>query len=229
MPSNQVPVPIYLEIGKKKVFAAAAAWPGWCRIGRDEAGAQEALFKAGPRYASVLAKAGLDFRAPADPSALQVAERVEGNTTTDFGAPDALITGDKDPIDSSELDRMTAILESCWAVFELAVESGVGKQLRKGPRGGGRDLPGIVDHVVGAEVSYLKRLGWKVEDRKQDGREKRFARLRTGVLEGLTEAAAGNLPSEGPRGGRRWPARFYLRRSAWHLLDHAWEIEDRTL
>jgi hypothetical protein len=38
---------------------------------------------------------------------------------------------------------------------------------------------------------------------------------------------AGELPDFGPRGGERWPALFAIRRSAWHALDHAWEIEDR--
>jgi hypothetical protein len=37
----------------------------------------------------------------------------------------------------------------------------------------------------------------------------------------------GELAERGPRGGIRWPARYYVRRAAWHVLDHAWEIEDR--
>jgi hypothetical protein len=40
--------------------------------------------------------------------------------------------------------------------------------------------------------------------------------------------AHGELPDQGPRGGKRWPARYAIRRSAWHALDHAWEIEDRA-
>jgi hypothetical protein len=29
-------------------------------------------------------------------------------------------------------------------------------------------------------------------------------------------------------GEKRWPPRYVARRMAWHLLDHAWEIEDRS-
>ena len=41
------------------------------------------------------------------------------------------------------------------------------------------------------------------------------------------QRARGELPDVGPRGGKRWPAPYAIRRSAWHALDHAWEIEDR--
>jgi hypothetical protein len=48
-------------------------------------------------------------------------------------------------------------------------------------------------------------------------------------LTSLEAAARGELPRVGPRGGLRWTPRFYVRYSAWHILDHAWEIEDRLL
>jgi hypothetical protein len=37
----------------------------------------------------------------------------------------------------------------------------MGKELRKGPRGGGRDPEKIMEHVLGAEASYFRQLGWK--------------------------------------------------------------------
>ena len=83
--SNKIDV--YLEIGKKRTFAGALDWPGWCRSGRDEASALQALCDYGSRYGRVLHTARLGFQAPADPSAFVVRERLEGNATTDFGAP----------------------------------------------------------------------------------------------------------------------------------------------
>src|SRR5512142_580880 len=79
---------IYLEVGNRRTFAAALDWPGWCRPGRDEASALQALFEYGTLYANILRTARLGFQAPKDISAFIVHERLKGNTTTDFGAPD---------------------------------------------------------------------------------------------------------------------------------------------
>jgi hypothetical protein len=48
------------------------------------------------------------------------------------------------------------------------------------------------------------------------------------VLEGLEHAVTDGIPARGPRGGKRWSAPYFVRRAAWHVLDHAWEIEDRS-
>ena len=48
------PIEVFVESGKKRTFAGAVYWPGWCRAGRDEAGALRALVEYGPRYARVL-------------------------------------------------------------------------------------------------------------------------------------------------------------------------------
>jgi hypothetical protein len=219
---------VFLESGKRWLFAGSIEWSGWCRRGRSEASAIQALLDAGPRYAQVLQAAGLAFEAPEAASHLVVVERVDGNATTDFGAPDATLSSDDDPIDASELRRLAAILESCWAAFDHAVKVADGRELKKGPRGGGRDLAGIVDHVLMADESYLKRIGWKV-DSAGEAVETRLERTRMAILEGLGASARGELPTEGPRGGKRWTPRFFVRRVAWHVIDHAWEIEDRIL
>src|SRR5829696_1120672 len=129
---------VYLEIGKKRTFAGALEWPGWCRMGREEGSALQALLEAGPRYARILRPARLGFHAARDVSDFVVVERLNGNTTTDFGAPDRAPTSDADPIHDSELRRLQAILKACWRGFDAALESAQGKTLRTGPRGGGR-------------------------------------------------------------------------------------------
>jgi hypothetical protein len=220
---------IYLEIGQKKVFAGAVAWPGWCRSGRDEESAIQALFQTGPRYAQALESTDLAFRVPGSPADLQVLERAKGSTTTDFGAPDMPMASDEEPIDANELARLQTLLKACWLAFDKAVQLAEGKQLRVGPRGGGRDRMEIIDHVAGAEVSYLMRIGWKVEAIDAEQVDRRLVRIRSEILCGLQASAAGQLPEAGPRGGKRWSPRFFVRRVAWHVLDHAWEIEDRII
>ncbi len=220
-------VDLYLEVGKKRTFAGAVDWPGWCRSGRDEALALQALDAYGPRYARVLSAARLGFRAPADPDAFAVVERLKGNATTDFGTPGIAPSSDKRPVDDAELRRMQAILKACWRTFDKAVSAAQGKELRKGPRGGGRDLDKIVEHVLGADEGYLSALGWKFKPDRSKDLQKQLVSVRRAVLEGLAAAARGETPKRGPRGGARWTPRYFVRRSAWHVLDHAWEIEDR--
>jgi len=220
---------IYLEIGQKKVFAGAIEWPGWCRAGGDEAAAIQALLAYGPRYGRILQAANISFQAPMDTAALAVVERLAGNATTDFGAPDAVPASDIAPFGENDLQRYEMLLPAYWQAFDTAVQSAMGKELRKGPRGGGRDLEKIMGHVLGAEASYLRQLAWRHKVNSEASPHDELKRIRPAILEALAAAAGGELPQQGPRGGKLWPPRYFIRRSVWHLLDHAWEIEDRIV
>lgn len=222
-------IDVYLEIGAKRTFAGALDWPGWCRRGRDEESALQALADYGSRYAAALRRAGVDFRPPDDPAVFTVVERLEGDATTDFGAPGAFPSADarENAVGDAELARFADILRGCWAAFDAAAEAAEGVELRKGPRGGGRDLDKMIAHVLGADAAYLRTLGWKYEVDDAADVAERLSVTRAAMLDGLGAAARGELPTEGPRGGVRWSARYFVRHAAWHTLDHAWEIEDR--
>ena len=214
-------VPVYLEIGEKRVFASAIDWPGWTRSGKDEKAALEKLAAYAPRYAAVPRAARVDFAAGTKP-AFKVIERVKGNATTDFGAPGIHATSDIKPLSREEADRICALLAASWKVFD-GVAAKAPAQLRKGPRGGGRDRDKIVDHIVDAESAYVPKLGLRLKTpTRQD-----VASLRAWRKE-ITEAitASAGRPQTGEK---RWPPRYVARRMAWHLLDHAWEIEDRSV
>src|SRR5690348_16494347 len=139
-------VRVAIETGPKRVFATAIDWPGWSRGARSEDDALEALRIYGPRYAGVVS-ASVPFSLPSDPKAYRVEERVTGGAGTDFGVPSNVIKADEEPVDDAELDRLNAILRACWAAFDAAATAAGGVELRKGPRGGGRDLAKIVGHV----------------------------------------------------------------------------------
>jgi hypothetical protein len=220
-------VDVYIEVGAKRTFAGALDWPGWCRRGGDPEGALEALAGAASRYGRALRGTRLGFKAPLA-SALEVIERLKGDATTDFGAPGAAPSADKAPVRPADLRRFETILRATWRAFDRAVESGSGKRLSKGPRGGGRSLGGIVDHVIGADRGYLGALGWKQTWAEGANAERALAETRKAILSGLASSAAGEIPRRGPRGGTRWSPRYFVRRVAWHALDHAWEIEDRV-
>jgi hypothetical protein len=217
----------YLEAGSRRVFAGALDWPGWCRGDRSEDGALQALVAYGPRYAAAIGPAARGLQAPTDTSALKVVERVKGNATTDFGAPAIQTASDQRPLDEPELERQATLLQACWAALDAAAEAAAGAVLRKGPRGGGRELDAIVSHVLEAEIAYLARIGGRY--RKGDGDlTAQRADLRNAVLEALRSRARGEPPARTPRSGKLWAPRYFVRRTAWHSLDHAWEIEDRA-
>jgi hypothetical protein len=222
-------IELFVETGKKKTFAGAVDWPGWSRSGWDEDAALQALIDYGPRYAQVLQSRGIAFPFPADRSEVVVAERHVGNSTTDFGAPAAVLDADKQPLDLVELERYRTLLHAYWQAFDTAAERAKGHELRKGPRGGGRDREKITNHVLDADRGYLLRVAWK---HKREGGISQFeelSRTRQAVEKALEVAVTDGLPERGPRGGVIWPARYFVRRVAWHVLDHAWEIEDRIV
>jgi hypothetical protein len=213
---------VYLEKGSKRVFAGAVDWPGWSRAGRDEDAALDALLAYGPRYANVVSRSRLGFRAPTAADELVVVARLPGTSTTDFGAPEVPAPSDAEPIDAEEHQRLVSLLRASWRALDGAADAAEGRTLRTGPRGGGRSLEAIVEHVNGSERGYLGRLGWKApEDADVHG-------IRAAVVEALTSAIERGVEERGPRGGKRWLPRYFVRRVAWHALDHAWELEDRT-
>ena len=208
---------VYLEVGKKKVFAAALAWPGWSRSGKDEEQALDALASYLPRYAPVVKRAGLAV--PAD--VFTVVERIPGNTSTDFGVLDHAADTDRAALTAADARRLAALVSAAWDEFADIVAA-TPTELTKGPRGGGRDRDKMADHVVGAEASYARKIGVK-HKRPDLADTAAVAALRTDIVAALSRPWAGG---EVPRGS--WPPAYAARRIAWHVLDHAWEMQDRT-
>jgi hypothetical protein len=217
---------VFVEAGRKRTFARVSDWPGWSRSGRDESEALQAVLASGPRYAKVVHLVGLDVRPPVDVGQSFVSERVRGTATTDFGAPDSPLAGDVQALRPEELRRAVWVLTSCFRAFESAQQAGEGRVLSTGPRGGGRALPAILEHVLQGNRAYLQKLAWR-PPRAVVPPLLQMRMLEAEILDALAAAVEGRLPVAGPRGGKLWTPRFFVRRVAWHLLDHAWEIEDR--
>ena len=140
---------------------------------------------------------------------------------TDFGAPGEIAACDYGALASAEAARIAALVEASWATFDAVARAAPAK-LRKGPRGGGRDTEQIVEHVTGAEASFARKIG--VRHRRPDvGDEAAIAAMRPAITAALGQASDGTVPLPGG-----WPVRYAARRIAWHALDHAWEIEDKS-
>ncbi len=214
-------IAVALESGEKRVFAVALDWPGWGRSGRSEEEALEALAAYADRYGRAVNEAKL---ADAD---FHVAERLSGGPTTDFGAPGAAADADARTLDHAELDRQVGLLRGAWRAFDEMAASAAGKVLATGPRGGGRDVGKMTAHVLEAEEAYLSKLGSRRPRPLPDHAAERLERVRETAIIALRARAAGQDPEVPSRVRERWQPRYWVRRSAWHALDHAWEIEDR--
>jgi hypothetical protein len=211
---------VFLEVGKRRVFAGALDWPGWCRAGRDEEAALAALAAYASRYAVVPAGAEIAFPARTA-ERLQVVERLPGSASTDFGVPGEVAAADAERTTRAQAERLTALVVASWEVFDR-VRAGAPATLRKGPRGGGRDRDKMADHVLGAEAGYARQLGVRHRPPAIDDQEA-IAALREDIAAVLRAPSDGSPPA--PKG---WPPRYAARRIAWHVLDHAWEMEDRS-
>jgi hypothetical protein len=150
---------------------------------------------------------------------------LKGNATTDYGVPGIAPSSDATPLPRAELRRLDALLRACWTAFDAAARAAASAVLRKGPRGGGRDLASIVAHVLDADVAYLSQLGGTYHKR---GGANAMKQMRRDFLEVLAERAGGAVPVSTRRKSPYWTPRYAVRRAAWHALDHAWEIEDRA-
>ena len=214
---------VILEIGRKRRGVAGASdWPGLDRWGTSEDDALGKLSSYLPRYAGVAERAGLGgaFARARD---AEVVERVPGSSSTDFWGiahvPSQIERGVLSPAD---LERRLDLLRACWSTFD-DVAACVSDALRPGSRSGGRSRDQIIRHVYGTEPGQLSR---KVEVRTPievvltaDG----LAAHRHSYLDAIRAYNAEGKPA------RSWPIQFLVRRTAHHVMDHAWELEDRDL
>jgi hypothetical protein len=212
-------VNVAMEIGSKRAFASALDWPGWSRGGKTPELALEALETYAKRYERVAKSAAAAFPARRE---LEVVERQRGDASTDYGVPGSPARLESEPMTKAEVERMCSLVEACWHELDRIAKAAP-LELRLGPRGGGRNRDKMLAHVIGAEASaYAPKLGLKIPEPAIDDRKAINAMRRT-LIDSFRRGADGK-----PLRERGWPVRYAARRIAWHALDHAWEMEDRS-
>ena len=126
-------------------------------------------------------------------------------------------------MDGDELERNLRLLRAAWAFFD-ATAARVSPIMRKGPRGGGRDRDRIVRHVIRTESEDMARkVGLRIPEEGALGDA--LPGYRDTYVEAMRAYQRGDIK------GRMfsWSLPFLVRHSAFHTLDHAWEMEDKDL
>jgi len=219
-------IQVVLESGPKakKFVAFAVDWPGWSRGAKTADGALETLATYRARYRLAAARTDLR-RAFDDAGPLEVVEDRVGTGSTDFwGISFSPCSLEQEPMDAAELERKLTLLQACWAYFD-DVAARVSPQMRKGPRGGGRDRDTIIAHTIRVESEdFARKVGLVIPERGalEPGA---LAPYRSAYLQAMRAYQRGEVK----RPMRSWTLAFLVRHSAYHTMDHAWEMEDKDL
>lgn len=215
---------VLLEVGTKgrRVVAAATDWPGLDRWGKTDDDAIEKLVSYLPRYAGVAKRAGL-ADAFERQGTVEIIERYTGSSSTDFwGIAHVTSETERAVLSADDLERRLVLLQACWAHFDH-VAATVSEELKPGSRSGGRSRDQIIRHVYAGEPDQMSR---KIEVRTPLDvvlTPAGLAAHRAAYLDAFRAYNAEGKPA------RSWSIQFLIRRTAFHVMDHAWELEDRDL
>ena len=221
-----MPVRTVIERGPKgkRSVAFSVDWPGWSRGDRTAEGALATLESYRERYRSVAVLAGLDREFDAA-GPLEIVEDRVGTGSTDFWgisfSPSDLERG---PMGEAELELAISLLQASWAFFD-GVAARVSAEMRKGPRGGGRDRDRIIRHTIRTESEdFAKQVGLRIPE-EAALTPAGLRQHRETYVEAMRAYNAGQVQQR----MRSWTLPFLIRHSAFHTLDHAWEMEDKDL
>jgi hypothetical protein len=221
-----MPVRTVVEHGTKdkRSVAFSLDWPGWSRGAKTAKVALETLESYRERYRPIAVLAGMGKAFDAD-GPLEVVEDRVGTGSTDFwGISFSPSSTEQGPLDEAELERKITLLKACWAFFD-DVAARVSLEMRKGPRGGGRDRNRIVRHTIRTESEdFAKQVGLRIPEEAALTPEGLQQHRKT-YIEAMRAYNAGKIEKR----MRSWTLPFLIRHSAFHTLDHAWEMEDKDL
>jgi hypothetical protein len=221
-----MPVRTVIERGPKgkRSVAISIDWLGWERGAKTADLALEALESYRERYRPIPTLAGMAgaFNA-AGP--LEIVEEKIGPGSTDFwGISFSPSAAEQEPMDEADLERAITVLQACWKYFD-SVAARVSPEMRPGPRGGGRDRDHIIRHTIRVESEdFARRVGLQLPEGAALEPDA-LGRYRNEYVEAMRAYNAGEVKGH----MLTWTLPFLIRHSAYHTLDHAWEMEDKDL
>jgi hypothetical protein len=220
--TSKLRVLIEEPIHGKRWVAVAADWPGLERGAKTEDEAVAKVVRYVERYLPVARRArlGTELEAQREP---EVVGRYTGTGSTDFwGISFAPSPEDREPFDAARFDRQAKLLRAAWDQFD-DVYGRVTAELRPGPRGGGRDRDRIRRHVLFNEADDFAGRVKQSTDLDAILTPDGLADHRTRFVDGMRAWYEEGRPLG------KWTVPYLLRHSAYHVLDHTWEMEDRDL
>jgi hypothetical protein len=221
-----MPVRTVIERGPKgkKSVAFSLEWPGWSRGAKSPELALETLESYRERYRLIPELAGMAREFDAS-GPLEVVEDRVGTGSVDFwGISFSPSSTEHGPMGEAELDRSIALLQASWTFFD-GVAARVSPEMRKGPRGGGRDRNRIIRHTIRTESEdFAKQVGLRIPEEAALSPEG-LRQHRETYVAAMLDYNAGKIEKR----MRSWTLPFLIRHSAFHTLDHAWEMEDKDL
>ena len=207
----------------KRWVAVAADWPGLERGGKTEDEAVEKLARYVPRYLPVATRVrlGSELATQTDARRSSAATRAPARPTS--GASRSRPR--RSTASRSTRRPSTArwrLLRAAWAEFDETAAR-VSAELRPGARGGGRSRDRIVRHVLaneGGDFSKRVKAPSELDDLLTPAG---LAHHRDRFVEAMRAWYAEGKPLG------NWTIPYLLRHTAYHVLDHTWEMQDRDL
>lgn len=217
---------VAVEAGFRKSFAQSCDWPGFCRSGRTEAEAISNLVAYGPRFHLIAIGAGAEFKPPTA-AEVRIVERLEGGPVTDFGAITTPIVSDRDPLTPTYRDLVIDLLRTAWAAFDGQLQR-IPPELRESKPRVGRSPAAMRLHLLETDDWHSSAFGGSYRKPPPEVLLVSEADVRQSLIEQVGQLPLGQpfLPIR--RYGLTWTPVFAARRSIWHALDHAWQLEDST-
>jgi hypothetical protein len=221
-----MPVRTVIERGPKgkKSVAFGLDWPGWSRGAKTAELAVETLESYRERYRPVAVLAGMQREFDAAGPLDIVEDRVGPGSVDFWGISFSPSSTEHGPLSDAEFERGITLLRACWEFFD-SVAARVSPEMRKGPRGGGRDRDRIIRHTIRNESEdFAKQVGLRIPEEAALTPEG-LREHRKNYVEAMRAYNAGEITKR----MRSWTLPYLIRHSAFHNLDHAWEMEDKDL
>jgi hypothetical protein len=208
----------------KRAVAFAIDWPGWSRGAKTPELALETLESYRERYRPIAALAGMAAEFDAAGPLKVVEDRISTGSVDFWGISFSPSSTEQGPMGEAELERAITVLRACWTFFD-GVAARVSPEMRKGPRGGGRDRNRIIRHTIRTESEdFAKQVGLRIPE-EAALTPAGLRQHRESYVDAMRAYNAGQVQ----RRMRSWTLPFLVRHSAFHTLDHAWEMEDKDL
>lgn len=207
----------------KKAVAFAVDWPGWSRGAKTPELAVKMLESYRARYRPVAVAAGMRDQFEKEGRLKTIEDKIGTGMTDFWGISYTPAASEREPMSADDLNSKISLLQACWTFFDSTAAS-VSAEMRKGPRGGGRDRDRIIRHTIRNESEdFAKRVGLRIPE-EAALTPKGLRSHRSSYVDAMRAYNAG----EGKR-MRSWNLPFLIRHSAYHVMDHAWEMEDKDL